>query len=139
MHHHEAAARREGHVDTQRRLPLTLPLSTTHPPLLHVRAPNILAAVRHDDIQAVNLTACGYTAAHIGAHSLPASGAMALCLLRAPCRQRGYKVWAMEIEHVFDSYSFPDCSCQSRSTTKNTLSHLLPQCGRLVTPWLRVP
>lgn len=82
--HHEATARREGHVDTQRRLPLTLPLSTTHPPLLHVRAPNILAAVRHDGIQAVNLTACcGYTAAHIGAHSLPASGAMALfCLLK---------------------------------------------------------
>ena len=76
----KAAARRVSHVIGFLKLPSTTPLSTVHPHLLHVCAPDILAAVRHG-ARIVNLQTCGYDLTRIGTHSLRASGAMALWLV----------------------------------------------------------
>ena len=76
----KAAARRVSHVITTLRLPPTTALSTVQALHLdHVRASDILSAVRKG-ARIANLAACGYDLSRIGAHSLRASGAMALWL-----------------------------------------------------------
>ena len=72
----KAAARRVSSLSYRQRLPPDTPLSTVQPNL-HVRSTDIVSAVRVGARRA-NLAACGYDVTRIGAHSLRASGAMAL-------------------------------------------------------------
>jgi hypothetical protein len=75
----KAAARRVSHIMVHLNLPSTTPLSTVQDPFGHIRASDILSAVRNG-ARLANLVACGYDLSRIGAHSLRASGAMALWL-----------------------------------------------------------
>jgi hypothetical protein len=59
-------------------MPLTTPVSFVQPGI-HVQPHHILSAVRQG-ARIANLTDSGYTLSQIGAHSLRASGAMALWL-----------------------------------------------------------
>ncbi|KAI2500877.1 hypothetical protein MHU86_13597 [Fragilaria crotonensis] len=74
----KAAARRVSYIIRQLQLPPYTPLSTVHRNQ-HVCASDILSAVRLGARRA-NLSACGYNLQRVGAHSLRASGAMALWL-----------------------------------------------------------
>jgi hypothetical protein len=123
-------ARRVSYITHQLQLPPLTPLSTVRPPLAQIRATDILSAVRASARRA-NLAACCYYMSRIGAHSLRASGAMALWLsghsAKAILKYHGH--WK---SNTFLTYiHFQIAAISQGAAQKIETSHLVPQRGRL--------